>query len=111
MLYFQLAIAFMALGVMGFFTYTMAKTYQATPGTALQKIIAAARGSLTILWSRFVALVGLATVGLTNVADFAGDPAVGAAIQTYLKPQYVAAAMVIIAIITEYARKRTLPPG
>ena len=106
MKYVQLAIIIGIIGVVAYFGWTFYKGYRAATGSVPARIIAAAKGSATILWAQFCALVGLATSGLVNLSDLLGDPSVGQAIQTYLKPQYVAAALVVISGITIWARTR-----
>jgi len=94
------------LALVLFYGYEFYTGYRAATGTTWQRILAGAKGSATILWARFVQVVTAATMGLVSLADFLNAPAVGTAIQTYLKPQYVAAAFVLIAAISEVARRR-----
>jgi hypothetical protein len=64
------------------------------------------RHSLTILWARGVAFVGvLLAVGETLLQD----PNVAAAIQAALQPKYVPYYVIAIGVITELARRRTAP--
>ena len=83
-------------------------SYRAAAGTVWQKLLAVGKESATVLWSRFTILVAGATDGLVWLADLAGQPAVAGAIQSYLKPSYVAGLMIAVAVITELARRRTL---
>lgn len=108
MKYLHAGIVIAAIAIIAYFGFTFYKALRDASGSTWQRVIAAAQGSATILWARFVALVGLATGGLASAADYLGDPSIGSAIQTYGKPQYVAAALVLIAVITTWARKRTL---
>ena len=108
MKYLHAGIVVCVLVIIVYFGWTFYSTYKAATGSTFERAVAAAKGSATILWARFVALVGLATGGLASGADLLGDPSVGQAIQAYAKPQYVAGALVLIAVVTTWARKRTL---
>lgn len=65
--------------------------------------------SATILWARLVALAGLVLAGLDWLASFAGLPGVSENIRAVLAPQVVPWYLIAIAVITELARRRTLP--
>ena len=108
MKYIHGGIVLVVIAIIGYFGYEFYKGYREATGTPFERAVEAAKGSATILWARFVTLVGLATGGLASAADYLGDPSIGTAIQTYGKPQYIAAALVLIALITTWARKRTL---
>lgn len=60
--------------------------------------------SLTILWARAVALVGLLLAAGESVL---ADPNVSAAIQSTLQPKFIPYYVVAIGLITEIARRRT----
>jgi hypothetical protein len=69
------------------------------------KIKAWFRHSVTILWARGVALVGL----LLAASDaLLADPNVSSAIQSVLQPKYVPYYVIVIGLITELARRRTV---
>lgn len=68
------------------------------------KIKAWFKHSLTILWARIVALVGiLLAAGQALLAD----PNVTGAIQTALQPKFIPYWVIAIGLITEIARRRT----
>jgi len=69
-----------------------------------EKIKAAFRHSVTILWARLVAFAGLL---LASGQSLAGDPNVSGAIQTILQPKYIPYYVIAIGLITELARRRT----
>ena len=69
-----------------------------------EKIKAAFKHSLTILWARLVALAGLL---LVSGQSLLGDPNVSGAIQSALQPQYIPYYVIAIGLITEIARRRT----
>ena len=68
------------------------------------KLKAAFKHSLTILWARAVALAGIL---LAAGQALLGDPNVTAAIQSALQPQYIPYYVIAIGLITELARRRT----
>lgn len=70
----------------------------------LPKIKASFRHSLTILWARLVALLGLLLAVGEQVLQ---DPNVASAVQTALQPKYVPYYVIAIGLITELARRRT----
>ncbi len=69
-----------------------------------EKIKAAFKHSVTILWARVVAFAGLL---LAAGQSLLGDPNVSGAIQTALQPQYIPYYVIAIGLITEIARRRT----
>lgn len=72
------------------------------------KIKAWFRHSLTILWARGVALVGvLLAVG----EQLLQDPNVTSAIQSVLQPQFIPYYVIAIGLVTELARRRTAGKG
>lgn len=53
-------------------------------------------------------IVGSITGAAASAADYFNEPAIADAIKSVLKPEYVAAFTVFVAIVTIWARKRTL---
>ena len=80
--------------------------------TLWQRLIAAGKGSITITWARFCAVVACLSGSLGDIADYFNAPGVGDNIRALLQPQTVAIVSLIAALITEIARRRTLnvPP-
>ena len=68
------------------------------------KIKACFKNSLTILWARLVAVVGLLLAAGQSVLQ---DPNVASAVQAALQPKYVPYYVIAIGLITELARRRT----
>lgn len=69
------------------------------------KIKAWFKHSLTILWARAVALIGLLLAAGESVL---ADPNVSAAIQSALQPKFIPYYVIAIGLITEIARRRTV---
>ncbi len=97
----------MGLGVI-YVIASFAMVYFTATGTGWQRLLAAGQQSATILWQRAViALAGLSAV-LVDVAGYLGVPSIDNAIQAVLKPQYVGLFTILVAVVSEIARKRTL---
>ena len=107
--YIKLAVLIGILATVVPMIYDAVKMYFSTTGTWWEKTIAAGRGSATIAWNRFVALCAAAAGILADGADYLNDPNLSAAIKAALQPQYVAGFVVLVTVITIWARKRTLP--
>ena len=60
--------------------------------------------SVTILWARLVALMGLL---LAVGQPLLGDPNVNSAMQSILQPKFIPYYVIAIGIVTELARRRT----
>ena len=75
----------------------------------MERSLAAGKHSATILWARFCAAVASAADGVVWLCEIANAPNVAGAVQTYLTPKAVAAVMITVAVITEVARRRSLP--
>jgi hypothetical protein len=91
-----------------YFLYDAVTGYIAATGTVWERLLAAGKGSATIVWSRFVVMVSGLSGGLVVAADYLNAPGVASAVQSVIQPQYVMAFTVAIAVITEFARRRTL---
>ena len=84
------------------------RAYRVAVGTVWQRLLATGRNSATILWQRFtIALAGFADA-LVFVADLLQAPTVAETIRSVLQPQYVAVFVVLVAVVGELARRRTL---
>lgn len=69
-----------------------------------ERIKSSFRQSLTILWARAIALLGLLLAAGEQVLQ---DPSVTAAIQSALQPKYIPYYVIAIGLLTEIARRRT----
>lgn len=105
MTFMQNVIGILLLVFLGLVIYSFIKKYRETSGTVKERLISA-YGSLTILWQRFVTLIASGIGSLVWLADLLNAPGVASAIQTWMQPEYVALAMVLIAIVSELARRR-----
>jgi len=68
------------------------------------KLKAAFKHSLTILWARVVALAGLL---LATAQSLIGDPNIDDAVRALLKPEYIPYYVIAIGLVTELCRRRT----
>lgn len=101
-------LAFVMLAVAATLGGLFYRAYRATPGSAWDRALAAAHGSATILWARLVAFISAAATSFAGFAEILGAPAVSDAIRAALTPEYVGPVMIAMALISEWARRRTL---
>lgn len=81
--------------------------YRKTTGTTWERLLATARNSATILWSRFCFVLAGIVAQLDNFTDLIGQPEMKDFINTWVgNPKVIAAIMLGIASITIYARTR-----
>jgi hypothetical protein len=107
----HLAVNLILLGIFIFVVVDAVRSWRGSTGTASQRLLAIGKQSATVLWARCTVLLATLADGLIQLADLVGSPAVAAAIQQYLAPSTVAAIMVAVAVISEWARRRTLRKG
>jgi hypothetical protein len=88
--------------------YSVIAQYRAATGTTWQRLAVAFKGSATILWARVVAFAGAGAGVLGGTADWLGAPDIKDAIQGFLNPEYVPFYILLIAVVTELARRRTI---
>lgn len=69
-----------------------------------EKIKAWFKHSVTILWARFVAAIGLVLAAGQALLQ---DPNVTGAVQSALQPKYIPYYVIAIGLVTEIARRRT----
>jgi hypothetical protein len=106
--YFRGLLILLSLAGVGYVVYDFIQHYLSYSGDRYTRFLYAFKSSYTLIWSRFVVFVGLAVNILVGLADYANLPGVGAAISNYLTPTTVSLLMVGIAVVTEFARRRTL---
>src|SRR6478736_402889 len=63
------------------------------------------KNSTTILWARIQVFIGLVVASLMALAS---DPNVSSAIQSALQPKFIPYYVIMIGLITEIARRRTV---
>jgi hypothetical protein len=84
------------------------RSYAGAAGRWWERVWVAGKQSATILWARFtVAVAGFAEV-LVFVADVLGAPGVVEHIRAVLAPEHVSIMLVAVALVSEFARRRTL---
>lgn len=101
-----ICIAMFALA--GWFIYDMGKRYVAAQGTTWDRILSAGKGSATIAWSKLTAALAALSGGAAYLGDWLGDPTLTGAVQAILKPELIPFFMLGVALVTIWARKRTL---
>ncbi len=101
---FDVVVVIIALYVI----YDAVSSYIAATGTVWQRFLVVGKQSATILWSRALIVFGAMIDILSQLADFLGAPGVSTSLQQYLDAKTLAAIMIGTAVMTEYARRRTL---
>jgi hypothetical protein len=96
------------LAILNWVVYSFAVEYRRSEATGFQRVLDAAKGSATILWSKFVVLVGALSSILMGAADTLNMPEIKMTIEKYLTPEHMALVLVGVAVITQWARQRTL---
>jgi hypothetical protein len=76
-----------------------------------ERIKAWFKRSATILWARIVGLGGLVFAALEAMGGLFELPGIKENIQLILNPRYVPYYIIVIALVTELARRRTLSSG
>lgn len=106
----RIILLVITLTLLGRVVYLMWSGYRNAPAgsSAWERWLAAGRDSATILWANFITVVSGLIAGVVGLADLAGAPGVSAVIQQYLDPQWVGLGLIVLALVAEYARKRTL---
>lgn len=97
------------LAIIAYVGVTNYLQYRKEVGTTWQRLLATAKDSATILWSKFCILVAAVAGEADNLADFLGAPEAKDFINNWIgNPKVISAIMVAIALITIKARGRTL---
>lgn len=99
------ALVLAGLGLVTYIVGSAVYQYRKTPGTS---ILTAFWGSLTILWTRALALSTTIIALAATFAEYLGDPSIADAIKSVVKPEYVPFIIVGIAFLTEWARRKSL---
>ena len=102
----RLIVIVISLAGIGWILFDFIKSYLGASGSRWTRILFAFEFSATILWARFVLLVGLAAAGLSSLAGFLGLPEVSAAFNNYMTPTNVSLLVAGIAVVTELCRRR-----
>ena len=84
--------------------------YANATGTFWDRALTAGKGSATILWQRLVIFTSGLSALLVELATYFNVPQIDSAIQAVLKPQYIGFFTIAVAVVTEFARRRTLTP-
>jgi hypothetical protein len=85
-------------------TQPIEATPNPAPQTTWEKIRAAFKHSVTILWARVVAISGLLIGGVQALSI---NPTIDSAVHQILQPKFIPYYIIGIGLITEMARRRT----
>ena len=105
----SLALGIVAALLLVFVVGEFAILYFTSARTGIwRKMLEAGKGSATILWARATMFLGALATVLVDLAGYLGAPGVADTIKAVLAPQYVGAFLVVVALVSEFARRRTL---
>ncbi len=100
---------FALIAIIAYIGVTTYLQYRKEVGTTWQRLLATAKDSATILWSKFCILVAAIAGEMDTIATALGAPQVGDFINTWFgNPKVISGIMLAIALITIKARTRTL---
>ena len=95
----------LVLLVTAYCVYELVTYYRAAAGTWWQRALTSVKKTAASLWTGFTVLSALLMGWLEQVANFVNAPNVATALQTYGKPQVVAAIFIGSAIVIEFAKR------
>jgi len=101
-------ISILALGLLLFVVVEFVVLYAQAGGSPWRRAIEATKGSATILWARFTMFLGAFSALLVEAAGYLGAPGIADTVKAILAPQYVGVFLVVVAVVSEFARRRTL---
>lgn len=104
-----LIVAIVAALAMAYYVVEFLRDYAKATGTMWEKALTASEESATMLWGKFVAFIGMGGTAAVSLSDYFNDPTLTDAIKAALKPEFVAPFVFLVAVVTIYARRRTLP--
>lgn len=105
---FSIAFTLACLGLLAFGVYRVVIRYRAATGTTWERVLATGKGSASIVWSYAVWAGGLVVSAATYGASALDMPEAKAFITSWLQPEYVGVAFLVIGIVAFAARMRTL---
>jgi len=104
----SLALIAPLAAIAAYFIYDMVKEYRAGTGTVVARLIAAGKGSATIVWMRLGVIATALVNALVQGADYFNLPEVQSIATKYVTPTTMLIAAAVFAIGGILARKRTL---
>ena len=91
-----------------YIAFTFIREYREAQGSTWDRLLEAGRDSATILVQKIAILIS----GIGSVTALLGEwldiPGLKEAVQSALKPEYVVAFVVVTALVSWFARKRTM---
>lgn len=103
-----LTVAIVLAVAIVYFVAEFLRDYAKATGTMWERALTASEESATMLWSKIVALIGMGAGSLVGLSDYLNNSTISDAIKAALQPEYVVPFVIFVAVITMYARKRTL---
>ena len=103
-----LVLVLPVVAIAAFFVVVCALDFKSEKGTTWQRVLAAGRGSATIVWMRLGVIFSALTSALVSAAGYFNLPEVQTALQKYMTPEAWLAVLAVFAVIGEIARRRSL---
>jgi hypothetical protein len=104
----NLILTTVVFAIPAYMAFCIIHGYMTATGSIWQRLVAAFRGSATILWARLNGM-SIAAIGAAGeISTLVGAPGVKEAIAPYLAPEYMVAYTLFVLIGAEIARRRTL---
>ena len=104
--YLRLGFDLLLVGLAAYILITTYLQWRQTSGSSVNRLLATARNSATILWTKWTAIVAAIVANVGTLADAVGLPEVHTAIQQWVTPQTLSAVLAVFAVVTFFARTR-----
>lgn len=105
----SLIFSLLPVAILAYVVYDFVKEYAAASGaTTWDRLLAAGKGSATILLGRLTAFGAVVVTVLVESADWLGAPGIADTIKAQLTPQMAAVFAIALPFLFEFARRRTL---
>lgn len=107
----NLILTLIVLAVVAFAAVKFVMRYREAEGSPWQKALTAAKGSATVLWQYAIMAGSFLMAGASQLGDAANMPEIRTFIQAKLSPEMFAGVLFAVALVTIFARLRSLVSG
>lgn len=106
---FTTTVSLLFVALIAYIVWNVYSQYRTASGTTWERLLSAARNSATMLWAKFVLFVSGFVANLDTIAGMLGGDDAKNFINSYISnPKEIAAIMASIALVSMWARLRTL---
>ena len=99
----------LGIGLLAIFVGVTGYEYGHTTGTFVERIFHAVGDSMTILWARAIILWSI-ILQIALASTVVGADQMSDMVKSLLRPEYVPIVTIVIMVIVEVARRRSLEP-